>query len=118
MVSTKVRLITLFAAKDEEALYNQQNKTWSYCGSDHELLIAKSSLNLKVELTWSTYNLTQNAYDYTGEVKNRFKWLDLVDRVHEELWTEVGNIVQEVLAKTIPKGGKIQEAEWLSEEAL
>ena len=47
MVNTKLRLITFFAAKDGEALYNQQNKTWSYRGSDHELLMAKYSLKLK-----------------------------------------------------------------------
>ena len=52
------------------------------------------------------------------EVKNRFKGLDLIDRVPEELWTEVCNIVQEAVIKTIPKKKKCKKAKWLSEEAL
>ena len=62
------------------------------------------------------YDLNQNAYDYTVEVRNRFKGLDLIDRVPDELWTEVQNIVQE--AATIPKKKKSKKAKWLSEEAL
>ena len=68
------------------------------CGSDHELLIAKFRLKLKkVRKTTRSfrYDPNQIPYDYTVEVKNRFKGLDLVDRVPEELWTEVHNIVQE-----------------------
>ena len=57
-------------------------------------------------------------YDYTIEVTNRFKELDLVDRVPEELWTEVHDIVQEAVTKTIPKKKKCKEAKWLSKEAL
>ena len=70
-----------------EKLYTViSNKTWSYCGSDHELLIAKYSLKWKkLGLIWSRFNLNQNPYNYTVEVTNRFKGLDLVDRVHEEL---------------------------------
>ena len=60
----------------------------------------------------------QIPYDYTVEVTNRFKRLDLVDRVPEELWMEVGDIVQEVVIKTIPKKKKCDKAKWLSEEAL
>ena len=56
--------------------------------------------------------------DYTLEVTNRFKGLDLVDRVPEELWTEVYNTVQEAETKTIPKKKKCKKAKWLSEEAL
>ena len=52
------------------------------------------------------------------EVRNRFKGLDLIDRVPEELWTEVHNIVQEAVTKTIPKKNKCKKAKWLSEEAL
>ena len=62
------------------------------------------------------YDLNQIPYNYTVEVTNRFKGLDLIDRVPEELWTEICNIVQEVVIKTIPK--KCKKAKWLSEEAL
>ena len=57
-------------------------------------------------------------YDYTVEVRNRFKGLDLIDRVPSELWTEVHDIVQEVVTKIIPKKMKCKKAEWFSEEAL
>ena len=57
-------------------------------------------------------------YDYTVEVRNRFKGLDLIDRVPDELWTEVCNTVQETGSKTIPKKKKCRKAKWLSEEAL
>ena len=62
------------------------------------------------------FDLNQIPYDYTVEVTNRCKGLDVVDRVPEELWTEICNIVQEVVIKTIPK--KCKKAKWLSEEAL
>ena len=64
------------------------------------------------------YDLFRIPYDYTVEVTNRFKGLDLIDRVPEELWTEVCNTVQEAVIKTIPKKKKSQKAKWLSEEAL
>ena len=64
------------------------------------------------------YDLNQIPYDYTVEVKNRFKGLDLIDRVPDELWTEVCDIVQETGIKTIPKKKKCKKAKWLSEEAL
>ena len=64
------------------------------------------------------YDLSQIPYNYTVEVINRFKGLDLVDRVLEELWKEVCNTVQEVMTKTIPKKNKCKTAERLSEEAL
>ena len=64
------------------------------------------------------YDLSQIPYDYTVEVTNRFKGLDLIDRVPKELWTEVCDIVQEVVIKTIPKKKKCKKAKWLSEEAL
>ena len=76
------------------------------CGSDHELLIAKFRLKLKKvgQTTRSLrYDLNQMPYDYTVEVRNRFKGLYLIDRVPEEPWTEVHNIVQEAGIKTIPK---------------
>ena len=64
------------------------------------------------------YNLNQIPYDYTVEVRNRFKGLDLVDRVPEELWMEVHDIVQETGIKTILKKKKCRKAKWLSEEAI
>ena len=64
------------------------------------------------------YDLNQIPYDYTVEVTNRFKELDLIDRVPEELWMEVCDIVQEAVIKTIPKKKKYKKAKWLSQEAL
>ena len=64
------------------------------------------------------YDLNQIPYDYTVEVTNRFKELDLIDSVSEELWMEVRDIVQEAVIKTIPKKKKCNKAKWLSEEAL
>ena len=91
------------------------------CGSDHELLIAKFRLKLKkVGKTTRPlrYDLNQIPYDYTVEVRNGFKGLDLIDGVHDELWTEVRDIVQETGIKTIPMEKKCKKAKWLSEEAL
>ena len=64
------------------------------------------------------YDLKQIPYDYTMEVTNRFKGLDLIDRVPKELWTDVHDIVQEAVIKTIPKKKKCKKAKWLSEEGL
>ena len=64
------------------------------------------------------YALNQIPYDYTVEMTNRFKGLDLIDRVPEELWTKVCDIVQETGIKTIPMEKKCKKAKWLSEEAL
>ena len=91
------------------------------CGSDHELLIAKFRLKLKkMEKTTRPFrsDLNQIPYDYTVEVRNRFKGLDLIDRVPDELWTEVRGIVQETGIKTIPMAKKCKKAKWLSGEAL
>ena len=82
------------------------------CGSDHELLIAKFRLKLKkvgktTRPFW--YDLNQIPYNYTVEVTNRFKGLDLMDRMSEELWTEVCDIVQEAVIKTIPKRKKCKK---------
>ena len=91
------------------------------CGSDHELLIAKFRLKLKkVGKTASPFRnyLNQIPYDFTVEVTNRFKGLDLIERVPKELWTEDHNIVQEVVIKTISKKKKYKKGKWLSEEAL
>ena len=90
------------------------------CGSDHELLIAKFRLKLK-KVGKATrpfrFDLNRIPFDYTVEVTNIFKGLDLI-RVPEELWTEVRDIVQETGIKTIPKKKKCKKAKWLSEEAL
>ena len=64
------------------------------------------------------YDLSQILYDYTVEVKNRFKGLDLIDRVPDELWTEGCDIAQDSGIKTIPKKKKCKKAKWLPEEAL
>ena len=75
------------------------------CGSDHELLIAKFRLKLKTVGKTTRpfkYDLNQIPYSYTVKVTNRFKGFDLIDRVPEELWTEVCDIVQEAEIKTIP----------------
>jgi len=91
------------------------------CGSDHEHLIAKFRIKLKkVGKTTRPfrYDLNQIPYDYAVEVGNRFKGLDLIDRVPGELWMEVRDIVQETGIKTIPKKNKCKKAKWLSEEAL
>ena len=91
------------------------------CGSDHECLIAKFRIKLKkVERTTRgfRYYLNQIANSYIVEVTNRFKELDLIDRVPEELWVEVHNIVQEAVIKTIPKKKKWKKSKWLPDEAL
>ena len=90
-------------------------------GSDHELLIAKFRLKLKkVEKTTRPFRdgLNQIPYDYTVEVTNRFKGLDLIDRVPDDLWMDVRDIVQETWIKTIPKKKKCKKAKCQSEEAL
>ena len=86
-----------------------------------ELLITKFRLKLKkVGKTTRPfrYDLNQIPYDYTVELRNRFKGLDLIDRVPNELWMEVHDIVQETGMKMIPKKNKCKKAKWLSEEAL
>ena len=87
---------------------------------DHELLIAKFRLKLKKVGKIARpfrYDLNQIPYDYTVEVGNRFKGLDLIDGVPDELWTEVYDIVQETGIKTIPMEKKCKKAKWLSGEA-
>ena len=89
--------------------------------------------SLEYEVKWALESLTMNKasggdgipvelfqipYDYKVEVRNRFKGLDLIDRVPDELWTEVCDIVQETGIKTIPMGKKSKKAKWLSMEAL
>ena len=90
-------------------------------GLDIEHLIAKFKLIFKkIGTTTRTFmqDLNQIPYDYTEEVRNRFKGLDLIDKVPDELWMEVHDIEQETGIKTIPKKKKCKKAKWLSEEAL
>ena len=105
-----------------ETLYKVSKKTpGADCGSDHELLIVKFRLKLKkVGKTTRpfSYDLNQIPYDYTVEVRNRFKGLDMIDRVTNELWTEVCDIVQETGSKTTSKKKKCKKAKWPSEVAL
>ena len=88
MVNTEIRLIIFFAANDGKCLYNQQKKDVELTGSGHQLLTAKFRLKFKkVAKTTRTfrYDLNQIPYDCTVEVTNRFKGLDLADRVPEEI---------------------------------
>ena len=112
MVNTEIRLIIFFAAKDGD-LQSQQKQ-------DHELTVAQimNSLLPDSDLNWKKvgkttrpfrYDLNQIPYDYTVKVTNRFKELDLIDRVPEELWTEVRDIVWEAVIKTIPKKKKCKK---------
>ena len=119
MVNTEIRLIIFFAAKDGEALYSQHKQDQELTGSDHEFLIVKFRLKLKkVEKTTFRYDLNQIHYNYTVKVTNRFKGIDLVDRVPEEPWTEVYNIAQEAVTDTVLKKKKCKKAKWLSEKVL
>ena len=106
-----------------EKLYTVKKKTrpGADCGSDHEILITKFRLKLKkVGKTARPlrYDLNQIPYDYTVKVRNRFKGLHLIDRVADELWNEVSDIVQETGIKTILSEKKCKKAKWLSGETL
>ena len=93
MVNTEIRLIIFFAAKDGQALYSQSAK------QDQELTVSQIMNSLR-------YDLNPIPNDYTVEVRNRFKGLDLTDREPDELWMEVHDIVQETGSKIIPKKKK------------
>ena len=87
------------------------------CGSDHEFLITKFRLKLKkVGKTTRPfrYDLNKISYNYTLEVTNRFKGLDLIDRVPEKLWTEIHDIVQEAVINTTPKKKKCKKAKMVA----
>ena len=105
-----------------EKLYRvKKTRPGADCGSDHKLLITKFKLKLK-KVGENTrpfrYDLNQIPYDYKVEVRNRFKGLDLINRVPDELWNEVRDIVQETGIKAIPMEKKCKKAKWLSREAL
>ena len=110
MVNIEIRLIIFFAANDGEALYSQQKQ-------DRELTVAQimnsllPNFRLKLKKVGKTtrpfrYDLNEIPHDYTVEVTNRFKGLDLIDRVPDEVWTELHDPVQETGIKTIPKKKK------------
>ena len=112
IASTKIRLIIFFAAKHADSIKSAKTSPGADCGSDHELLIAKFRLKLKkVGKTTRPfrYDLNQIPYDYTVEMRNRFKGLDLIHRVPDELWTEVRDIVQATGIKIIPKKKKCKK---------
>ena len=96
-----------------EKVLSAKTRLRADCSSDHELLIAKFRLKLnKIGETSRPfrYDLNQAPYYYTVEVRNRFKGLDLTDRLPDELWTEVCDIVQKTGIKTIPKKKKCKKA--------
>ena len=117
MICYNIMALSLsLAAKHGEALHSQQKQ-------DRELTVAQimNSLLQNSDLNWKKvgkttrtfrYDLNQIPYDYTVGVRNRFKGLDLIDRVLDELWTEVRDIVQETGSKTIPKKKKCKMAVW------
>ena len=108
MVNSKIRLIIFFAAEEGEAVHRQQKQDRKMTVTQiMNSLLSNSDLN-KVGKTIRQfrYDLNQIPYNYTAEVRNRFKGLDLIDRGPEQLWTEVHNSVQEVMIKTIPKKKK------------
>ena len=94
----------LFRQRWRRSIHSAKTRLGADCGSDHKHLIAKYRLKLKRvgEITRS-FDINQISYDYVVEMMYRFKGLDLVDRVPEELWMEVRNTVQEAVTKTIPK---------------
>ena len=104
MVNTESRLIILFVWRS--SIQSTKTRPGADCGSDHELLITRFRLKLKkIGKTARSfrYDLNQIAYENTVEVINRFKGLNLIDRVPEELWTEVCDVVQKAVINTIPK---------------
>jgi len=121
MVNTEIRLIIFCSQRWRSSIQSVKTRLGADCGSDHELLIVKFIVKLKKVEENSRpfrYDLNQIPYDYIVEGRNRFKGLDLIDRVPDELWTGVCDIVQETGIKTIPKKTKCKKAKWLSEEAL
>ena len=106
----------LCSQRRRSSIQSVKTKLGADNGSDHELLMVKFRLKLKkVGKTTRpfTYELNQIPHDYTVEVRNRFKGLDLIDRVPDELWTEVHDIVQETGIETIPMEKKCKKAKWL-----
>ena len=116
-------MIIFFAAKHGEALHSQQKQDWELTVAQIMNFLFGDKFRIKLKKVGKTtrpfrYDLNQIPYDYTVEVRNRFKGLDLIDRVPDELWTEVCDIVQETEIKTIPMEKKCKKAKWRSREAL
>ena len=113
MVNTNQTDYILCSQRWRSSIQSAKTGQGADSGSDHELLIAKLRLKLK-ELGKTTgpfrYDLNQIPYDYTVEVSNRFKGLDLIDRVPKELWMEICDIVEETGIKTIPKKKEMQKS--------
>ena len=121
MVNTDQIDYILCSQRWRSSIQSAKTRPGADCGSDHELLITKFRLKLKkIGKTARPfrYDLKQIPYDYTVEVRNRFKSLDLIDRLPDELWNEVPDIVQETGIKTIPMEKKCKKAKWLSGETL
>ena len=120
MVNKEIRLIIFFVAKDREALYSQQKQDWELTVAQiiNSLLPNSDLKEIGKTTKLFRYDLNQIPYDYTVEVRNKFKGLDLIDRVPDELWNEVRDIVQETGIKTIPMEKKCKKAKWPSAEAL
>ena len=121
MVNTDQIHYFICSQRWRSSIQSAKTRPGADCCSDHELLIAKFRLKLKkVAKTTrpSRYDLNQIPYDYTVAVRNRFKGLDLIDRVPDELCTEMHDIVQETGIKTIPMEKICKKAKWLSGEAL
>ena len=111
----------LCSQKWRSSIQSAKTRQGADCGSDHEHLIAKFRLKLRKVGKFTKlfrYDLNQIPYDYTVEVRNRFKGLDLIDTVPDEQWTEVCDSVQETGSKTSPKNKKCKKAKWLSGKAL
>ena len=104
MVNTEIRLIIFFAAKDVEALQSQQKQDLELTDSDHELIIAKFRLKLKkVGKTTRSFKYDLNKIPYTVVVMNRFKGLDLVDRMPEELWMKFVTLYRRKESRPFPR---------------
>ena len=113
MVNTEIIDYILCRQRWRSSIQSAQTRPGAVCSSDHELLIAKFRLKLKKvgqRAKPFKYDLNQIPHDYTVGVRNIFKGLDLIDGVPDELWTEVQNIVQEEVIKTIPKKKKCKKA--------
>ena len=120
MVNIEIRSIISFTQRWRSSIQSAKTRPGADCSSDHELLIEKFRLKLKKvgKITRPfRYDLNQIPYDYTMEARNRFKGLDLIDSVPDELWMEVRDIVQETGIKTILKKKKCKKQNG-SEEAL
>ena len=109
MANTEIRLIILCSKRWRSSIQSGKTRPGADCGSDHELFIVKFRLKLKKvgkpmrPCRSKSNGLNQIPYDYIVEVTNRFKGIDLIDTVPEELWMEVCDTVQEAVIKTIPK---------------